>query len=93
MNGNFLPGTNVFRLYAEQGVPPEITVMLAHDNGVTVEWPSFISEAIRNGWSIRKTYTTIVTAVKEADIFQDKQLEEFTQMARNYFCAMNMVVA
>lgn len=43
MNGRFYPGATVFKLYAEQGVPAEITVMLVHDQGFTVEWPTFIS--------------------------------------------------
>lgn len=88
MNGRFYPGATVFKLYAEQGVPAEVTIMAVHDAGFTVEWPSFISEAIRNGWTFKRIYTAIVSAVRDAAIFTREQFAEFDAMCRRYFMSL-----
>jgi hypothetical protein len=85
MTAKFIPGCTIFKMYSERGLPPEISVMLANDSGCTVEWPSFISEARRNGWSYKRIFTTIITAVKQADIFTQQQVAEFTKMAEQFF--------
>ena len=84
MNGNFVPGATVFKLYAEKGLPLMFSVMLAHDKGYTVEWPGFFAEALRNGWTVKRTYAAIISAARDADIFTEKELEEFTNLARAF---------
>lgn len=85
MNGNFFPGATVFRLYSEKGVPPEMSVMLAYERGFTVEWPSFISQALSNGWTLDRTKVAIKTSVMEAAVFDRDELKEFDHMCDGYF--------
>ena len=85
MNGKFFDGAELFKLYAEQGLPLEMALMRIDQAGKTVEWPSFVQEAVRNGWTLKKTYTTIVSGVRDAEIYTKAQMVEFENMAKLFF--------
>ena len=93
MNGRFYPGSLVFKLYAEQGIPAEVTVMAAHENGFTIEWPSFFSDALRNGWTLKRIYVAVTTAVRDAGIFDAAQSDEFEAMCRMYAARLSAAPA
>jgi hypothetical protein len=85
MSGRFFDGAELFKLYAEQGLPLEMALMRIDQAGKTVNWPLFVQEAIRNGWNLKKTYTTIVAGVRDAEIYTKAQMVEFETMAKLFF--------
>jgi len=85
MNGNFFSGAALFRLYAEQGLPIEMALMRINQAGFTGAWPLFVQEATRNGWSFKRAYTAIVSAVRDAEIYTPAQIAEFEQTAKLFF--------
>lgn len=85
MNGKFFDGTELFKLYAEHGLPLEMALMRIHQAGKTVDWLLFVQEAARNGWNLKKTYTTIVSGVRDAEIYTKAQMVEFENMAKLFF--------
>jgi len=85
MNDKFFDGAELFKLYAEQGLPLEMALMRIDQAGKTVAWPLFVQEAVRNGWNLKKTYTTIVAGVRDAEIYTKAQMVEFETMAKLFF--------
>jgi hypothetical protein len=44
-----------------------------------------VQEAVRNGWSLKKAYTTIIAGVRDAEIYTKAQMAEFETMAKLFF--------
>jgi len=84
-NDKFFDGAILFNLYAEHGLPLEMSLMRIDQEGKTVNWPLFIQEATKNGWSLKKTYTTIIAGVRDAEIYTREQMAEFENMAKLFF--------
>lgn len=81
----FFDGTKLFNLYAEKGLPLEMALMRINQAGKTVNWPLFIQEAVRNGWSLKKVYATIIAGVRDAEIYTKEQMVEFEALAKLFF--------
>jgi hypothetical protein len=78
----FFGGAELFKLYAENGLPLEMALMRIDQAGKTANWPLFVQEAVRNGWSLKKAYTTIIAGVRDAEIYTKAQMAEFETMAK-----------
>jgi alanyl-tRNA synthetase len=85
MNGKFFDGAELFKLYAENGLPLEMALMRIDQAGRTVDWPLFVQEAVRNGWSFKKAYITVVSGVRDAEIYTKAQMVEFETITKLFF--------
>jgi alanyl-tRNA synthetase len=65
---NLMPGSEVFRLKDQQGVPLSMTVGLCLMRDVRIEWPSFIEAARSAGWYDFQTFAQLKAALTDADV-------------------------
>jgi len=87
----FFDGVELFKLYAERGLPLEMTLMRIDQAGKAVNWPLFVQEAVRNGWGLKKVYTTIIAGVRDAEIYSKEQMVEFETLAKLFFVKEKLV--
>lgn len=85
----FFDGVELFKLYAERGLPLEMALMRIDQASKVVNWPLFVQEAVRNGWSLKKVYTTIIAGVRDAEIYTKEQMVEFETLAKLFFIKEN----
>lgn len=65
---NLMPGSEVFRLKDQQGVPLSMSVTLCLMRNVCIEWPSFIEAARSAGWYDFQTLAQLRAALSDADV-------------------------
>jgi alanyl-tRNA synthetase len=58
--GEWLKGTEIFRLYDTYGFPPELTAEIAKERALSVDWAGFEAEMERQRERARATYKTTV---------------------------------
>jgi len=68
MQMNLVPGSEVFRLKDERGLPLPVGIDLCLTSGRSIEWPSFIEAARSAGWYDFQTFAQIKNALAEADV-------------------------
>jgi alanyl-tRNA synthetase len=65
---NLMPGSEVFRLKDQQGVPLSMTVGMCLIRDVRIEWLSFIEAARSAGWYDFQTLAQLKAAFSDADV-------------------------
>ena len=65
-----IPGSLLFTLKATHGLPLDMALDRVIEAGESVEWPSFIEEARKNGWHDFQTYSELKYGLQDAFIPQ-----------------------
>ena len=63
-----MPGSEVFRLKDQQGVPISMTIGTCILRDVPIEWPSFIEAARAASWYDFQTLAQLKAAFADADV-------------------------
>ena len=65
-----IAGSILFQLKATHGLPLDMALDRVIDAGLSVEWPSFIEEARKNGWPDFQTFDALRYGLQDAFIPQ-----------------------
>jgi len=58
--------SGVFKIVDTHGIPLSVAIQELKDKGFMVNWINFYNEAIEHGWTEKRTYSTMVSAVEES---------------------------
>jgi alanyl-tRNA synthetase len=68
---SLIPGSEIFRMKDEKGLPLPMLIDMCLTSGKTIEWPSFVEAARSSGWYDFQTHSQIKAALAEADVGED----------------------
>lgn len=70
-----IPGDQIFDLHQTHGVPLEISAVLACERKLVIDWNTFLTLAVQNGWSKLKTIKRCYQACQDAGYNDDVMKE------------------